>query len=383
MKTVIELYDRERILNVTAALTFMPKRMYIMGSRESLTQEAEGHMQSFFARRGQDIRVVPIIADMKSPYDVMQKLGDILRLDREAVIDVTGGRDLTLVASGMAAQKYGTALIYFDRKEQRFINVSGCSEADGREFTDTVTVREFFALYGAAVSGHSHIDPARITDDTLSKLKNSWRFFLRMGEDWQKLSRAFQTANTHAEPDDPQRVSLSADDADIAALRELESLGLIKGVKDSHKTIEFRYKDETVKRVLSTTGAWLEVHVYKTALDSGLFNDVDMDVVIDWNGGERMPGDPINEMDVCLMRGTRPLFVSCKTGSFSAQDINEFAGLVKRLGGLSARGAFVTSHDRDAIPLGMTNRLSELGITLLDRSDIENGCIPQKLTERI
>ena len=69
-------------------------------------------------------------------------------------------------------------------------------------------------------------------------------------------------------------------------------------------------------------GIWLELYTYLTAKKSGAFDDVQISVVVDWDGKPEA-NNLLNEIDVTATRGLRPLFVSCKIGTLNPAHINE------------------------------------------------------------
>lgn len=69
-------------------------------------------------------------------------------------------------------------------------------------------------------------------------------------------------------------------------------------------------------------GVWLELYVYIAAKKSGVFDDVKLGTMIDWNAydGVVVAG---NEIDVILMEQSLPVFISCKLRSADTAALNE------------------------------------------------------------
>ena len=60
-------------------------------------------------------------------------------------------------------------------------------------------------------------------------------------------------------------------------------------------------------------GSVLEMYVYKACRDAGVFDDVCLSAIVNWDG-DRVHADSVtNEIDVACTRGVMPLFISCKT----------------------------------------------------------------------
>ena len=120
---------------------------------------------------------------------------------------------------------------------------------------------------------------------------------------------------------------------------------------------------------LRDVGSVLELYVYKTCLDTGLFQDVITSAVVDWDGSSGRNA-VTNELDVMCTRGITPLFISCKTCDARTEALNELAILRDRFGGRIARAAIVTAEKGG---IALRNRAAELGITVIDINDLVNN----------
>jgi hypothetical protein len=159
-------------------------------------------------------------------------------------------------------------------------------------------------------------------------------------------------------------------------LQDLEEIGLIsKLVIQPEQSVSFRFRDGRIRSWLRDVGSVLELYVYKTCLDTGLFQDVITSAVIDWEGsGNR--NSVTNEIDVLCTSGITPLFISCKTCDAKTEALNELAVLRDRFGGQIARAAIVTAES-GGIPL--RNRAAELGIVVIDLNDLNAGKLSQRI----
>ena len=113
----------------------------------------------------------------------------------------------------------------------------------------------------------------------------------------------------------------------------------------------------------------LELYVYKTCLDTGLFQDVITSAVVDWDGSSGRNA-VTNELDVMCTRGITSLFISCKTCDAKTEALNELAILRDRFGGRISRAAIVTAEKAGS---ALRNRASELGIAVIDINDLLNN----------
>ena len=129
-------------------------------------------------------------------------------------------------------------------------------------------------------------------------------------------------------------------------------------------------------------GVWLELYTCQTALQSGAFDDVQISVVVDWNGIPE-ENNLLNEIDVSLTRGLRPVFISCKIGTLTQAYVNEIYVLCKRFGGYMARPVIVTMTTPRGDSPALMKRAESLGVTIIDRNDIEAGRLLDMLCELV
>jgi hypothetical protein len=128
--------------------------------------------------------------------------------------------------------------------------------------------------------------------------------------------------------------------------------GLITYFSDAGGTVSVSYKNFQVKRCLINEGRALEMRMYKAAMEarnpdgSPVYQDVLSGVVIDWDGqchdesaGESP--DTENEIDVMLMHGIVPVFISCKNGTVRNDELYKLNTVAERFGGKYAKKVLI------------------------------------------
>ena len=159
-------------------------------------------------------------------------------------------------------------------------------------------------------------------------------------------------------------------------LRDLEKINFISDLEIvTGESVAFRFRDRQIRTWLRDVGSVLELYVYKACLDSGLFQDVRISVIVDWDGDDDTK--PVsNELDVVCTRSVTPVFISCKTCDVKTEALNELSVLRDRFGGKMAKAAIVTATRGGT---QMRSRASELGITVIDLNDLTDGEIGSRL----
>ena len=121
--------------------------------------------------------------------------------------------------------------------------------------------------------------------------------------------------------------------------------------KDSERMV-LSYKNEQVRKCLSKAGQVLEMKIYLTTrglLDTEgkpIYNDVMTGVEIDWDGELHSSDegcDTINEIDVFLMHNMIPVFVSCKNGDVTSDELYKIQTVSERFGGKYAKKVLIVS----------------------------------------
>jgi hypothetical protein len=140
--------------------------------------------------------------------------------------------------------------------------------------------------------------------------------------------------------------------------------------------VSFRFCDSTVERILTNAGQILELWVASVMMDAkdpnargkALFHDIMVGVHIDWNredNNEKI--QTTNEIDVLAMKKNVPIFISCKNGGFTVDELYKLDTVADRFGGGYAIKILVASNfDTDASNNKyIMKRATDMGITLI------------------
>ena len=162
-------------------------------------------------------------------------------------------------------------------------------------------------------------------------------------------------------------------------MTRLAEFGLLQDVHASGGRVQFRFESPIVRQCLNDIGVWLEMYVYKQAVESGLFDDVQISVVVDWDGDINESINTINEIDLILTRGVSSLFVSCKSGVPSTMALNEINTLTEWFGGMFSKGVIVTMCELSTVSPATYRRAIDMGLCVIQKEDMEAGKIGELL----
>lgn len=189
----------------------------------------------------------------------------------------------------------------------------------------------------------------------------------------------------------------------------LSSYGMITDVSYSRddRYVSFTYKDDKIQQIFRTHGKIFELILYHGVKTSGLFDDVQTSVEISWETNiksfetilqerlqvqnrygysalrrelqilksEQHRGTALtstdNEIDVVMMQGMHPIFISCKTGKNGGNDwLNEIATLSHHF---HAQPVLALLRDLDSAACNfLVSRARRLGVSLIGSETIAN-----------
>ena len=423
MKTLIELYDESPIENVLATEMFRPKETVLLCPPEIEPERAlKASLEKYFRYRGCPVKLTIVPVSLIDAAKVEKRLREVLESRKDCAIDISGGTDAALFAAGRVCGD--TPVFTYSRKRNRFYEISNAPYAKSLPCSVKLDAKSCFLMAGGSLL------PGRednaILQQKLDRIGGLFDVFLEHRRIWgrqvayiQKISSSEPGILTAGGPR-----KLKADRSEVTVsedlLQDLSEVGLIQDLKirnsvmkpeqkesNSIKTetkdpkaveskvrdpkaeeseaedvkseeVSFSFADETERFWLRDIGAVLELQVYRAAIESGLFNDVVLSAVVNWEGGSSQRNAVTNEIDVVAVSGINPLFISCKTGDIRTEALNELAILRDRFGGKNARAMIVTSKSLSGHS-PVRKRATELNIEVVDVEELKT----EELTRRL
>lgn len=385
MKTLIELYDEHAIENVISPEVFRPEKVIYLCPEEVLRDgRTQKNIRHFLRRRGLDIETEFISVSMYKTDKILKQLRKIGENNEDPAIDISGGTDAALFASGMFCNKMDVPAFTYSRKKNKFYNIRNASFADDLSCDFEYSVEDFFVMTGGKMR------EGRVDNQTLAEyldiIDPFFDIFCRFRRKWNDQI-VFMQRISQTNKDEPIRLYVEGSTeqkgehggkvhANFRFLKELESIGLLSDLKyEEDVRVSFTFRDEQVRAWLRDVGSVLEIYMYKACIDSGVFSNVISSAIVDWDGtvGHESVS---NEIDVVASRGVIPLFISCKACEVKTEALNELSILADRFGGKGAKAAIATTEFCNA---AVRHRAAQLGIAIIDLEELESG----KAAERI
>lgn len=384
MSTLIELYDERPIENVLATEVFRPERtVYLCPPEAAHDKRLQKKLKEYFLHRGVDVELEFLESSLFYSSKVLKQLRTVVARYGDCMLDITGGTDAALFACGQLCAEVNLPTFTYSRRNNCFFNISNAEFADKMPCTINHNVEDCFLMAGGAMRG-GRVDNS-VLHGYLGSFDAFFRIYLKYRTQWTKVIQYIQKTSQGKEGQ-PVSLKVGANytvkgerntriDAPEECLRDLAEIGFLRELAISRERVSYTFKDAQIRIWLRDIGSVLELYVYKACLDSDVFNDVYTSAVVDWEGDFRQD-NVTNEIDVMAMRGTIPVFISCKTCAVSTEALNELAILRDRFGGNGAKAAIVTTQQCRSVT---RHRASELGIDVIDLNDLKSGGIRDQI----
>ncbi len=379
--TLIEFFDKTAIENVCACLVRKPERVILLGDKMKILQRHAEIYRQIFAGRGQVIEFIPRTINKNDMQCIIEAMSQIVDEYENCVFDLTGGEDLYLAAIGIVSERNRNKHIQMHRFNLRNGTIVDC-DRDGItiqcDMHPSVSVEENIRIYGGSLvrredrpSGTRSWD---MNGDFCSDILRMWEVCRQNVRLWNTQIAIFETADKIPSPASDDR-TLKLPMAELSGMLKrygakfvwlsgvidpLYDAGLITAYDTTGECLSITFKNPQVKACLTKAGQVLEMLVYLVArevvdpksspAEIPVYSDVMTGVVIDWDGTvhpENRP-DTENEIDVMMMHGVVPVFVSCKNGFIEIEELYKLNSVADHFGGAYAKKVIVATALPDA-----------------------------------
>ncbi len=379
MKTLIELYDERPMENVLSSEMFRPgTTVFVCRPEVAGSGAMKASLERYFKSRGVDTRLVFVPVNMLDTAEVVSALRGVISRHEDCAIDIAGGTDSALFASGMVAGEGKVPVFTYSHKQNTFYNIMNAPFADALPCPITLTCADCFMMAGGSLLPGRE-DNSRLSS-ALGDMDALWRVYCRFRKGWHSAvtytQRVSQGREKELDAEGPRTVK--GERGQVTANRELlemlEKKGLILDLRMEGERVSFRFKSALVRFWLRDVGSALETHVYCACVRSGIFDDLLLSAAVNWHYGRKGEGDITNEIDVMGVRGVKPIFISCKATEIKTEALNELAILRDRFGGAGSYAAIVstvTGSTRNNA--AMRARAQELHINVISAGEARDG----------
>ncbi len=385
----VEFFSDEALENVMCLLHYQPAKVIYLGLKATMLTRKINSLSAFAKLRSPKT----VLEFIEVPRDDLEKCIDVLTeiSDKypEAVYELTGGSEMTLIAFGILSAKRNLNTVRIDPYTTTEVHFTKDGIPIQHHDDIKMTVNDNIVLHGGSLSNQTgNYSVWNFTDDFKQDIRDIWAIAASVRHKWNQYGALIEDCiKSHpAEPGGYYVLPKSNLGEAISLFYALNKAGKLYDFRDFPKRIQFRFKNDGIKQIVTKTGNILELHVYEVASRKpSLFNDEVIGAVIDWNGGKTVEQkkeferqyqiymnsnyDTVNEIDVILMRSVIPTFISCKSGRAGSLALHELQTVTHRFGGNYARKALVMALPCDNSTNGTSffkQRAKEMHIWVID-----------------
>ncbi len=396
--TVIEFFDRESAVeNITSALLCSPEKVIFIGANSKRMKKCAENYKQVITERGLTVDFFFRAVSRNNLTEIVSTLEEIILKNSDCIIDLSGGDELYLVAAGMIYEKHGNKvrLHRFNIGNNRMTDY----DSDGNVCQSApmkLSVDENIMVYGGRVIYEEEKQNStkrwNFDSEFINDVHLMWNICKKDTRQWNAQTNTI--ARLCTEHLDKSTLKFSANirkfDGNISALKriltELEKEGLIRSLRIDER-ISFSFKSSQVMCCLTTAGRVLELIIAVTAMeikenDKEVYSSVLNGVYIDWDGvlHSDSRADVENEMDIILMKGMVPVFISCKNGAVDANELYKLSVVSERFGGKYVKKVLVTTQldEMGYRAEYIRARSADMGINLIEDVDTMTDAELQK-----
>ena len=395
--TIIEFFDDNSIDNIVSALLCAPDKVIFIGDNGRRMQRSIERYKAVTDGRGLKIEYSYKKVGRNNLGNIVELLSEIVEQENDCIFDLDGGEDLFLVAIGMVAQKY-SGKVKMHRFNARNGVLADC-DADGNTCLASkaeISIEEDVKIYGGKIVYEDENENAtyrwNFDDEFICDIENLWAICRTDAGLWNSQIGSLTQINKLFCRKDCLEVKVNYEIAkkllnenginfvfSPGLLKRLERVGLIRFLDFKDDSFSFSYKNDWVKRCLTKAGQILELYIaveakkLKNSDGKPVYNDVMTGVFIDWDGniGNSNEINVENEVDVILMKGLIPIFISCKNGVVEIDELYKLSTVAERFGGKYAKKVLIASElDKLGIKADYIRaRAADMGIRVVENVD--------------
>ena len=393
--TLIEFFEKDAIENICSSLLEPPDRVIMIGDNLKLIRRYAENYKIILSERGMDVEFICQAVNRNNIQSIINALCSVVEQYENCVFDLTGGEDLYLVAAGIVLERYKNKNIQMHRFNVRNNKISDVDQ-DGNTILEynapLLSIEENIRIHGGGIVYEEQREDATrrwdMNDDFKRDINSIWNICRHDVRLWNAQIGVFEAAQklsgnsglTVNVPTEQLKETLQSNGGKYFVIRkifeELRCAGLLTNYSYNEDLFSVTYKNEQVKRCLTVAGQALEMKVFLAALEATetdgtvTYNDVMNGVFIDWDGEihtDRQSYDTENEIDVIMMHGMVPVFVSCKNGNIEKEELYKLNSVATRFGGKYAKKVLVaTALDNSSSSNYLRQRARDMGIRLVE-----------------
>lgn len=390
MRVLVELFDKDPISNILGTCIFEPEIVVFLCDRRDERFVKENAVYRLLRHRRMKTKPRFYYLDTRNLLQIRRVLAAVLRDYPDCCFEYSGGQDLLLLEAGSFCIPRGVPGFYIDPYKGKILNIQGCENLVNDFTMPEFAAEEIFTLTGAAIHGSGHFSDGELNEAFEEDILKTWEVVMRNPKAWGAFVTWLQAAcaGTPITMLEVSAKKVSSEKTGLvrynhAVLELLYKNRVLTLYSTSKNEVRIRFKSSLHKKCLLNQGIWLELYGYVIAKRANFFNDVRTSVLIDWDGVKGGLENTKNEVDIFLVKGVTPVFISCKMGVPSPLALSEIKLLSVKFGGSVSKAVVLTGSDLGNENKALQTRADDLDILLLDKNSLQAEILTEKLKELV
>ena len=389
--TLVEFLDTKPVENLSGALTVDTDKIIFIGQAKQI-EKTKWELENILDYRDFVGSIEYISVNPNDTDDTMGKIIDTIAKNPGCIFDITGGDGLILFAFGRVYERYSSRdmnlhLMNVRTGRERFIS----DDEHSYQNRPVLSVEENIMLHGGLVvyddmkRGGTHA--WAYDDEFVADIEKMWEICRQDVGLWNYQTTLLEEIEqmNEAPADEPLLLEVNSEDifSNASTYPNLTGIfplllesGILTDYHFDRNFFRIQYKNEQVKRCLIKAGTILELKTYVLASrlcyknGNHVFDNGMVGVYIDWDGQVHYgwdEADTENEVDVVMMKGLVPVFISCKNGSFKVDELYKLSSVADYFGKGYAKKILVCSDENklEGSKEHLYDRASAMGIQII------------------
>lgn len=326
MKIHITLIGREVLPTFYTIMEYQPDITYLIGTKD--TNESLKRISKVLQQKGIKYEVC-----LSLPFDASETKKNCERIhelngeDSEYIYNITGGTKPMAFGAMICAQSHNAKLVYTDS-----LNCIDLTSSSQTPLSCNVDLNTIFSLQGQKLLSKDIYTPntlrtqcAEEIRDFITNHQKAYEVIRKEYSKFKQISRVFDSELTHYERGEDY-ISVYDDDVEVF-------------FSDYHEAYKMLFEGrwwETL--VADAVNEWAGGE--KEIWTSVMFEPNNNRTAQDKNGKQ----DIKNEIDILVNLGNTMLFVECKSGTFTQDNIYKLSSICKVYGSYKSKGVIVSFY---------------------------------------
>ncbi len=375
INTLIELYDPStHLYNALGVMLYRPKRVIFLIPEHSahIYEKYKNEYLRLWKKHGcSPESTISVLTGTSNIIDLSATIEQFC--EEGTVLDVEGGTPELYLAAGFvcASHPCGVSCVRIDFRDKKLTEYrydSGEPSYTVRTFTKeeserlSISVEDCIRIYGGEIVRNAFSDLIALgmtKEHIISEAQTLWEAVTKgAGKGWNDIVP--DRFHVH----DAEDLTVYVKDSDVKlplvsrAVAALTEKGLLRKINGPGSRYFYKCSSPLVMSALRKAGEALELYTLSLALSIDGVTDALSGVSISFDDGE---GSSDNEIDCIFMRGSTPVFISCKNGHIGSDELYKFFTVSRQFGGNERISLLVAAN---------FNENGKKSATLRDRAEL-------------